>query len=156
MVNQNTKALLLSILLASLIAGTLDGLAAVFILAKGQAAMVFKYIASAVYGKQAFAGGLGMIWTGVALHYLIAAIFTVLFFILYDLMPVIRKRGFLVAVIYGIFVWVVMNLLVLPLTQVANTITLEGAIKNILILIICIALPIVLIRHRYGQAQRSV
>jgi hypothetical protein len=156
MVNQNTKALLLSILLASLIAGTLDGLAAVFILAKGQAAMVFKYIASAVYGKQAFAGGSGMIWTGVALHYLIAAIFTVLFFILYDLMPVIRKRGFLVAVIYGIFVWVVMNLLVLPLTQVANTITLEGAIKNILILIICIALPIVLIRHRYGQAQRSV
>jgi hypothetical protein len=156
MVNQNTKALLLSILLASLIAGTLDGLAAVFILAKGQAVMVFKYIASAVYGKQAFAGGSGMIWTGVALHYLIAAIFTILFFILYDLMPVVRKSVIFITIVYGVFVWVVMNLLVLPLTQVANTITLAGAIKNILILIICIALPIVLIRHRYGQAQRSV
>jgi hypothetical protein len=99
MANQNTKALILTILLASLIAGTLDGLAAVFILAKGKAAMVFKYIASAVYGKQAFAGGSEMIWTGVALHYLIAALFTVLFFILYDLVPVLRKRLFLVAVI---------------------------------------------------------
>jgi uncharacterized membrane protein YagU involved in acid resistance len=153
---KNTKGLMLTIFLTSLIAGTLDGLAAVFILAKGQAAMVFKYIASALYGKQAFAGGSEMIWTGVAFHYLIAAIFTILFFILYDLIPVIRKRAFLVVVIYGIFVWVVMNLLVLPLTQITNTITLEGAIKNIVILIICIALPIVLMRHRYGQEQRSV
>ena len=153
---QNTKGLILTILLTSLIAGTLDGLAAVFILAKGQAAMVFKYIASAVYGKQAFAGGSEMIWAGVAFHYLIAAIFTILFFVLYDLIPVIRKRAFLIAVIYGIFVWAVMNLLVLPLTQVTNTITLEGAIKNILILIVCIALPIVLMRHRYWQALRYV
>ena len=153
---KNTKALILTILLTSLIAGTLDGLAAIFILAKGQAAMVFKYIASAVYGKQAFAGGSEMIWTGVAFHYLIAAIFTILFFILYDLIPVIRKRPFLVAVIYGIFVWMVMNLLVLPLTHVTNTITLEGAIKNMLILIVCIALPIVLMRHRYGRVQSSV
>ncbi|MCQ6957584.1 hypothetical protein [Mucilaginibacter aquariorum] len=156
MANKNTKALILTILLASLIAGTLDGLAAVFILAKGQAAMAFKYIASAVYGKQAFAGGSEMIWAGVAFHYLIAAIFTTLFFILYDLIPVIRKRAVLVAIIYGIFVWVVMNLLVLPLTQVTNTITLTGAIKNMLILIVCIALPIVLMRYRYGQVQSSV
>ena len=153
---KNTKGLLLTIFLTSLIAGTLDGLAAVFILAKGQAAMVFKYIASAVYGKQAFAGGSEIIWVGVAFHYLIAAVFTILFFIIYDLVPVIRKRAFLVAAIYGIFVWVVMNLLVLPLTQVTNAITLEGAIKNILILIVCIALPIVLMRHRYGQALRPV
>ncbi|MFA6083157.1 hypothetical protein [Mucilaginibacter sp.] len=144
---------LVVILIASLIAGTLDGLAAIFILAKGEAALVFKYIASAIYGKAAFAGGVGMVYTGIVFHYLIATCFTILFFIMYGFIPLVRKSLYLVTVLYGVFIWVVMNLLVLPITQIKNIITLEGALKNILILIICVALPIVLISYRYERLK---
>jgi hypothetical protein len=140
-----------SIIVSSLIAGTLDALAAIFILAHGQAAMVFRYIASAVYGKGAFSGGACMIWAGVAFHYIIATTFTVFFFIAYSYISLLRKNTLLVILIYGIFAWAVMNLLVLPLTRVVYTITLAGAIENILILCVTIALPAVVIRHRYEQ-----
>jgi hypothetical protein len=144
------------ILITSLIAGTMDGLAAIFILAKGQAALIFKYIASAIYGKAAFAGGAGMIYTGIIFHYLIATCFTILFFVMYYFIPFLRKNIYLVTVFYGIFIWVVMNLLVLPITQVKNVITLEGAVKNILILIVCVALPIVFMQYRYRRRQDSI
>ena len=144
---------LVVILITSLIAGTLDGLAAIFILAKGEAALVFKYIASAIYGNAAFAGGAGMVYTGVFFHYLIAACFTILFFIMYGFIPLVRKSLYLVTILYGVFIWVVMNLLVLPITQVRNIITLEGALKNILILIVCVTLPIVLISYRYERLK---
>ncbi|RYU91945.1 DUF1440 domain-containing protein [Mucilaginibacter terrigena] len=153
MQTETSKSLVPTIVITTLIAGTLDGLAAVFILAHGQAAMVFRYIASAVYGKEAFAGGTSMIWIGVAFHYLIAAAFAVFFSMIYSVVPAVRKSMLLVTVLYGTFIWAVMNLLVLPLTQVANTITLTGAIKNILILIICVALPIVYMRYRHEHAK---
>lgn len=154
MATKSKSTFVTSIVIASLIAGTLDALAAIFILAHGQAAMVFRYIASAVFGSAAFSGGPGMLWAGVVFHYLIAAAFTVFFFVMYSYISLLRKNTLLVTIIYGTFVWAVMNLLVLPLTHVTNTITLTSAIKNILILCVCIALPVVVIRHRYKQLEK--
>jgi hypothetical protein len=151
MATRSKSTFITSIVIASLIAGTLDALAAIFILAHGQAAMVFRYIASAVFGSAAFSGGPGMLWAGVFFHYLIAAAFTAFFFVMYNYISLLRKNTLLVSIIYGTFVWAVMNLLVLPLTNLANTITLADAVKNILILCVCIALPAVVIRHRYEQ-----
>jgi hypothetical protein len=154
MVTKSKSSFIISIIISSLIAGTLDALAAIFILAHGHAEAVFRYIASAVFGSEAFIGGAGMIWAGVAVHYLIAAAFTVFFFVAYTYVPLLRKNTLLVTLIYGAFIWAVMNLLVLPLTQVSFTITLISAIKNILILCVCIALPAVVIRHRYEQLEK--
>jgi hypothetical protein len=156
MAAKNKSTFVTSIVIASLIAGTLDALAAIFILAHGHAEAVFRYIASAVYRNKAFSGGTSMIWAGVVFHYLIAAAFTIFFFVMYNYVSLLRKNTLLVTIIYGTFTWVVMNLLVLPLTPVTNIITLTGAIKNILILCVCIALPIVVTRHRYEQLGRSV
>nr|WP_067060247.1 hypothetical protein [Mucilaginibacter sp. L294] len=156
MASKSKSTFVTSIIISWLIAGTLDALAAIFILAHGHAEAVFRYIASAVYGKEAFTGGTSMIWTGVVFHYIIAAAFTVFFFISYTYVPLLRKNTLLVILIYGTFAWSVMNLLVLPLTQVAYTITLAGAVKNILILCVTIALPAVVIRHRYEQLGVSV
>jgi len=156
MASKNKNTFVVSIIISWLIAGTLDGLAAIFILAHGQAAKVFRYVASAVYGKEAFLGGASMIWTGVAFHYSIAAAFTVFFFVLYSYVPLLRKNTLLVSLIYGVFAWAVMNMLVLPLTQVVYTITFAGAVKNILILCVCIALPVVIIRHRYEQLEKPL
>jgi hypothetical protein len=139
------------IILTWLIAGTLDGLAALFILAKGNT-IVFKYVASAVYGEAAFAGGTGMVWAGVAFHYIVAAGVTTFYFLLYGMSPAFKKNKILMTICYGVFVWVMMNVVIVKLTNAHPApISLQGAAKNILILIFCVALPIVLMRERYER-----
>jgi hypothetical protein len=159
MPDKKKPGLLMTGIIAALTAGTLDALAAIFILAGGQAKMVFQYIAAAVVGREAaFTGGTTTIVKGVVLHYFIAAIFTLLFFGLYPLLPFLRKNAGLVAFIYGILIWAVMNLLILPRTKLLieiNKFTPKGAITGAAILIICVALPIVLARYWYQNRGKA-
>lgn len=145
----------LTILITGLIAGTLDILAAIFILAGGNAGGVFKYIASGTFGKTAFDGGNEMVFWGVFFHYLIALFWTALFFVLYPKLTFLKLNKWLNAFIYGIIVWTVMNLLILPFTKIApQTFTLSGVLKNIVILIICIGLPVSLSADKFYKNER--
>ncbi|HYG39365.1 MAG TPA: hypothetical protein VD908_12125 [Cytophagales bacterium] len=75
---------LLKILKAGLLVGTLDILAAFihYIIASGKSDpfVVLKFIASGVFGNEAFVGGNIMIVAGLILHYIIALGFTLFFF----------------------------------------------------------------------------
>ena len=52
--------------------------------------------------------------------------------------------------LYGLFVWIVMNLLVVPLTRIPPfSITFAKAAENIIILMLAIGLPLALIVHNY-------
>jgi hypothetical protein len=159
MPNKNTPGLLLTGIIAALIAGTLDALAAVYILAAGQAQMVFQYIAAGAIGREAaFLGGNRSILIGVGFHYLIAAIFTLFFFFLYQREAFLRRNAGVVAFIYGILMWVVMNLLVLPVSKLKidiNKFTFKGTVTGMAILIICVALPIVLARYWYENKRKA-
>ena len=87
---------------------------------------------------------------GLLLHYLIAFLFTFFFFRVY---PKIKKafgNKILLGIIYGIFVWCVMNLLVVPLSNVAHRdFNLVNAGINMGILIICIGLPLSLMADAF-------
>ena len=72
-----------NILLAGLLAGTLDILAAIIILAKGNAIGTFKFIASGAFGEAAFSGGTDMVAYGVIFHYLFATGFATGYFLAY-------------------------------------------------------------------------
>jgi hypothetical protein len=148
-----TAALLITIL----IAGSADILAAILILAKGHAEAVLRYIASAAFGKAAQTGA-GIIWAGLFFHYLIAASFVTLYFIIYSYIPVLKKNLVLTTILYGLFVWAVMNLVVLPLTHLhIGPFNPVSALVNAVILIICIALPTVWMRNFYeGKKQTKV
>ena len=77
------EKLIPAVIITGLVAGTLDGLAAIinFIMQGGKKPeVIFKYIASGVIGKDALTGGNGIILLGVLLHYLIAFSWTILFF----------------------------------------------------------------------------
>lgn len=127
----------------ALIAGTLDGLAAVIFLAKMNFVGVFQYIASAILGKAAYTGGIKTVLLGLILHYFIAFSFTFFFALVTNRISALRENVLLSGIIYGVFIWTVMNLLVVPLTQIPQSpIHLEKAIINAIILIICIGLPI--------------
>lgn len=157
MPDKKSPNLLITGIVAALIAGTLDALAAIFILAHGQAVSVFHYIAGAAIGLQvSFAGGNGTALLGVAFHYLIAACFTWLFFVLYSSAAALRKNAGLIAFIYGVLIWVIMNLLVLPLSKINidfHRYTFKGFATGAAILIICVALPIVLARYWYENQK---
>lgn len=147
--------LLINILLAAFIAGTLDILAAIFLLAGGNAAGVFKFIASGVFGKAALQGGSQMIAWGVVFHYIIALGFTTVYFLLYPNLPFLQQNKWLNAAVYGIVVWTVMNLIVLPLTQVSQrAFSWREALINMAILIVCVGLPVSLLADRfYAKAE---
>jgi hypothetical protein len=135
------------ILQAGLIAGTLDILSAFiyYYIKSGKTnfLVIFQFIASGIFGKDAGAGGTAMILAGLILHYAIAFSFTIFFFWLYPKVNVMSKNRVVTAIVYGLFVWTVMNLIVVPLSNtVHRPFKIEGALINMGILIVCIGLPL--------------
>jgi uncharacterized membrane protein YagU involved in acid resistance len=70
-----------------------------------------------VFGKKAFTGGSSMAIWGAIFHYMIGISFTLLFFLVYTTLIKFLKNKVLIGILYGVFIWVVMNLMVLPLTN---------------------------------------
>ncbi|GAB3898961.1 hypothetical protein GCM10028803_19290 [Larkinella knui] len=146
----STQSPLKTILLAGFTAGTLDILAAISLLGKMKPIPVLNYIASGVFGKEAFAGGIEMAWLGLLFHYLIAFSFAIAYFLIFPYVPLLRKHKLLSGLLYGAVVWVVMNLVVVPMTNVSRgPIQLQSALLNMAILMICVGLPISFLVHRY-------
>ena len=149
------------ILKAGFLAGTLDILAAfIYVYIKtGKLLIVgiLKFIASGLFGKNAASGGNMMVLTGLVLHYIIAFSFTIFFFWLFPKIKFLSVNKILTAIIYGIFIWSVMNLIVVPLSNVASRpFNIVGAMINILILIVCLGIPITFIANRFYGRQRSI
>ncbi len=152
-VNKTARPLFPLILLTALIAGFTDGTAAIIqYLVQGgtKPQSVFKYIASALIGKKAFSGGNEMVALGVALHFLIAFLFTAFYFLIYPRSRWLQQNLILSAITYGLFVWAVMNLLVVRLSQIpARAFDWNKALVAMLILILCIGLPVALMARKY-------
>jgi hypothetical protein len=151
-VNKHNKTFLL-ILMIGLLTGTLDGIGALAWNYKTNAAIIFDFIASGYFGKAAYAGGNTMVLWGLFFHYLIAYIFTVIFYLSYPLFKSIFNNKYLIAVEIGLITWFAMNMIVIPLSKIGHKpFQFANIIIGILILIICIGMPIALIADRqyYG------
>ena len=146
------------ILLTGLLAGTLDALAAIAhfrIAGGGNPLRIFQYIASGVLGQQAFTAAWPMALYGICFHYLIAWAFTAFFFVVYPAGRILRFNRIVAGLLYGIFVWLVMNLAVLPLSRVPRpALQLLPAVIGIVILMLMIGLPVALMAHRF-YARRA-
>lgn len=139
----------LAILVTWLIAGTLDGLAAVLFNIHNPL-RVFIFIASAIFGKVAYGGGIQIIVLGIVFHYLIAYIFTTFWFTLFPYIKKYLKNTYLIAAIYGLLTWVIMNLVIVPLSRLPKTaFHINGVAIGIIILMICIGLPIALMANKF-------
>jgi len=142
-----------TIFISTLIAGTLDISAAIiqFYLKGGQPIKIFYYIASGVFGKEiAYGNGDSMAVLGLLFHYVIVFIWSIFMFLIYPWARSIFKNKILLGVLYGIFVWLVMNRVVVPLSNTPSLkFTWDGAIIGCLILIFCIGIPITWIVSRF-------
>lgn len=149
------RSALKTILFAGLIAGTLDILAAFLnaYASKGVLPVrVLQYIASGWFGTEAFAGGTVMAIYGLFFHYLIATTWAVIFFLLYPYLSIRAKNKIVTGLVYGIVVWFLMSVVVLPLTNIPNAnggIKFPDALVGMGILMVAVGLPISIIVHRH-------
>jgi hypothetical protein len=142
MKNPNT----LQILKAGFLAGLLDILAAFanFYFKTGKnPVVVLKFIASGIFGRAAMSGGTEMMVLGLLLHFLIALLFAVFFFKIVSKILTANSGKLLTGVLYGLFIWLVMNLIVVPLSNAPKLpFDIQSAIVNATILVLCVGLPI--------------
>lgn len=149
-----------AIFLSGLIAGTLDILAAILIYAvilnKTTAIKILQSIASGVFHQEAYTGGSQMALYGLLLHYLIAIIFAWFYFTIYPYFSFLKKNVYRSGVIYGVFTWIVMNLVVLPVVfPVLPAKNFDFPLMlSILILIFCVGIPIALINKKYQLLRK--
>jgi hypothetical protein len=113
---------------------------------------ILPFIASGVFGKKAFTGGTEMMVLGLLFHYLIATTWAFIFYYMIIRLPLFRRSWIATGIIYGLLVWCVMNLVVVPLSNTpSRTFTLSGTLIGMGILVCCIGLPLAFMALRPGR-----
>jgi hypothetical protein len=138
-----------------LIAGALD-ICAAFLTAWWRAGIgpvrVLHFVASGLLGPAAFEGGAKTAIVGLVIHFLIATIWTVVFYLASRRWLSLIERPIMFGLLYGIAVYTFMNFVVLPLSLVTRRpITAIGTTIGLLTIMFCIGLPIALIVRRFSR-----
>lgn len=145
--------LIRAVIRAWLTAGTLDiGIASTWypLTVGAHVIRIYQGIASGILGARAFDGGLATAALGLACHYLIALIWTTIYFVAYPRLPLLRRSRTASAVLYGCFVSAAMTFIVLPLSNVGpRPFHLQPFVIATVILIIAIGTPLAIIADRH-------
>lgn len=148
-----------TIILAGLFVGSLDILAAfadVFIETGKGPEGVLRYIASGVFGKNAFSGSSIMILMGLAFHFIIAFALTIFFFIVYPKIKPLQTSILLTATIFAIVSWAITNLLIVPLSNTPDKpFRFADALKASLILFFTIGVPLAIIFRNFFKCREK-
>ena len=150
------------IFLSGLIAGTLDLTAACVSawLRNGATPLrVSQFIASGAIGTVAFTGGYKSAVLGVALHYLIATTAAAVFYLASRKFRFLIKWPVPMGLLYGIFVYLFMNFVVLPrsaITPARVPPTLSSRAIQALIIMFCVGLPIALIVRWFSNNNEAL
>jgi hypothetical protein len=78
--------------------------------------LVWQYIASGALGNAAFEGGVATVLLGLLFHLIISLVVAGVFILSADRIPLLRRYVMAGALLYGFGVFIVMNLIVLPLS----------------------------------------
>ena len=140
----------MTITLTSFVVGTLDILGAIVVY-QTEPGPLFRAIASGAFGAgAAFSGGNIMIFWGILFHFIIAFSWTILFFFVYPMFSPLWKNKYITGALYGIVVWIAMNMIVIPLSAIApRPFDVTSAIIGASILVFAVGLPIAILAHEY-------
>jgi len=113
------RSTITTILLACLVAGTLDIAYAIItwgpVFGKLSAIHLLQGIAGTLIGKSAFTGGSCTALVGLLMHYCISLAWCSLYFLLFPYIPALARNRWISGIIYGLFVWLMMTIVVVPL-----------------------------------------
>jgi hypothetical protein len=142
------------ILLGGAIAGTLDlsgAFTTAWLRTGTTPVQILHLVASGLLGRASFSGGAKTAVLGAALHYFIATTFTAVYFVASRKIKFLTDQPIVAGLLYGIAVYLFMNFVVLPLSNVQRgTPTLTGRLIGMLVIMFCIGLPIALIVRRFS------
>ncbi|MDQ7811235.1 hypothetical protein [Brevundimonas sp.] len=143
-------AMIRAVLLATLVAGTLDIGAAILTNPQVPARVVLQSVAGGWLGNEAYRGGWPTAWLGLASHFAVMLGITAVFVLAAARAPALRRLWFPAGVAFGLAVWLAMTYVVVPLSAstLAPPDTLVAALKPIVIHILCVGLPIAWIVRR--------
>jgi len=133
-----------AILYATLVVGVLDATdGVVFLGLHGRNPIqVLQYIASSLLGTRSFSDGLASAGLGLVLHFAVSLVVATIYILVSRRVAALRTQWVLLGLLFGAAVWVVMNLMVLPLTAVApNPITTAALINGVIGHALFVGLP---------------
>lgn len=112
--------------------------------------VVLQYIASGVFGKEAFTGDSMTAILGLVFHFIIAFSWTTLYFVVYSKVKILSKNKYISGFAYGFVIWCGMNLVILPLSNVTQIpFTITRVAEGVAIVMVCVGLPLSIIVHRH-------
>jgi hypothetical protein len=148
-----------TILIAGLIAGTLDITAAFIFYAQlgRNSVRLLQGIASGVLGKAAFDGGLATALFGLLCHYFIATTWAALYTLASYRLPFLIERPIVSGTLYALIVYAIMNHVVVPLSAIGpRPFVWSTAIEAAVILVFCIGIPISLTVRHFSNSRTLV
>jgi hypothetical protein len=144
-----------AIILGGLIAGTLDLTSAFIVtgLRGGSHARMLQGIASGLLGADSFTGGAATAALGGLLHFTIAFIWTIVFYLASRKIKFLIDQSIVSGVLYGVVVYLLMYYVIVPLSAAPFQMphTPDAIARDVFIHIICIGLPIALVVRRYSK-----
>ena len=118
------------------------------------ATRLLQFVASGLLGPQAFQGGTATALLGLALHFVIAFTLVTIFSMARAKVSFVRQHAVSSGIIYGLAVYAVMNLVVLPLSAARPKHSMTGDLIQIGIHMFVIGLPTSLFLRRLSGATR--
>ena len=151
------RAAVRAVAVTGLIVGTMDIISAIIIaLWRGSTATrLLQFVASGLLGPQAYQGGTATAALGLALHFFIAFTLVIIFYAARRSVGFVRQHAVASGIIYGLAVYAVMNLVVLPLSAARPRHSLTGDLIQIGIHMFVIGLPTSLLLRRLSGATAS-
>jgi hypothetical protein len=119
--------------------------------------LVYQYIASGALGESAFAGGIATALLGVLFHFMVAFIVAGVFILSANRISLLRRHSIIGSLLYGFGVFIVMNMIVIPLSA-APPLPVPTTTQLILVLldhILVIGLPLGILVRRYANTDTS-
>ena len=114
---------------------------------------ILQSIASGVLGRAAYQGGLRTAALGLLLHFVIAFGVVATYLLATRLIPALNRRPWMYGLLYGVVVYAVMNLVVVPLSAAAlgsGPTPLVVRVNGVLIHMFGVGLPAALVAARAG------
>ena len=147
-----------TILLSGFTAGTLDILAAFFVYSVLMQVVspiqILGHVASGVFGKTIIGNETTTALIGLLFHFTIALVFATAYFFVYPYVKFLHYNKIISGLLYGMFVWLIMNFVVVPLSNASHApFALNSALRAALILMLCIGLPISFIIAKHYEAK---
>lgn len=151
------RGALRAIVIAGLIVGAMDITSAIILaILRGSTAMrLLQFVASGLLGRQAFEGGVTAAAIGLALHFVVAFGVVTVFWLASRWWPILRRRPVISGITYGLIVFAVMNLIVLPLSAAKPRHVLSRDLIQIAIHMFIIGVPASLLIRRFSGVSAS-